>query len=134
MNEPRDKELLTGVAAADARFAERAKGQFDGSVDRLDAAALSRLNRARHAALDELRQPSSAGQWVRWMPATGIAAAVLITVMVMRGPRDIEFIVEPVAVTDFELLLDNESLEMLEDLEFYSWLDAADLETYGNVG
>ncbi|MCH7820422.1 MAG: hypothetical protein IIA07_00275 [Proteobacteria bacterium] len=134
MNEPRDKERLTGVVDADAKFAEQAKDQFDDSVDRLDAAALSRLNRARHEALDELRRPSSVGQWVRWMPATGIAAAVLVTVMVMRGPNSVDVIVEPVAVSDFELLLDNENLEMLEDLEFYSWLDSADLDTYGNVG
>ena len=36
--------------------------------------------------------------------------------------------------TDFDILLEGESLEMYEDLEFYSWIDEADLEVSGNVG
>ena len=40
------------------------------------------------------------------------------------------------AVTDMEILLTEDSLEMLEDLEFYSWMDldeeAGDLQGSGN--
>lgn len=125
MNEPRDTE-------ADEEFAELAKELFDDSVERLDAATLSRLNQGRHAALDILQGSRPAGTWGRWVPATGVAAAVLVTVMVMRGPDSVELPVG--SVTDFEILLEGDSLEMLEDLEFYSWLEASDLETNGNVG
>ena len=31
-------------------------------------------------------------------------------------------------MTDFEILLSEDSLEMLEDLEFYSWVGTADLD------
>ncbi len=41
---------------------------------------------------------------------------------------------EPITTTDFELLLEDDNLEMFEDLEFYSWLDTDDLEANGNVG
>jgi hypothetical protein len=50
----------------------------------------------------------------------------------MRGPDTVDL--PTASVTDFEILLEGESLEMLEDLEFYSWLEASDLEPNGNVG
>ena len=118
----------------DERLAASAKQTFDESVEAIDAATLSRLNRGRHRALEELQRAKSMHQWVRWAPATGIAAAALITVMVMRGPDDVVLPVAPVTASDFEILLDDEPLEMLEDLEFYSWIDSSDLTGSGDVG
>jgi len=118
----------------DEHAVDKAKKLFDESVDRLDAATLSRLNEGRHDALAELHDAGLARPWLRWVPATGIAAAALVTVMVMRGPSAIVAPEVPATVTDFEILMDEESLEMLEDLEFYSWMDPADLEGTGNVG
>ncbi len=117
MNEPREN---------------KAKELFDESVERLDAATLSRLNQVRHAALEAAQGSRSMGVWGRWVPAAGVAAAALVTVIVMRGPDAVEM--PSASVADFEILLEGESLEMLEDLEFYSWLEASDLETNGNVG
>lgn len=116
------------------QFANQAKELFDDSVARLDAVALSRLNQGRHQALAELQQTSRFGQWSRWVPATGLVAAAVVTVMVMRGP-----VIEgpdeaPVTASDFEMLLDEDGFEMFEDLEFYSLLDAVDSEPNGNVG
>ncbi len=113
-------------------FAAQAKSVFDASVERLDAAALSRLNQGRHAALEQLAGGRHRAAWVRWVPAGGIAAAALVSIIVMRGPELESMPVE--VVSDFEILLQGESLEMLEDLEFYSWMDAADLDAGGNVG
>ena len=110
----------------------KAKELFDDSVDRLDAATLSRLNQGRHAALEVLQGSRPMSVLGRWIPATGVAAAVLVAVMVMRGPNAVDLPI--VSVTDFEILLEGESLEMLENLEFYSWLEASDLEMNGNVG
>ncbi len=109
----------------DEDFSKKAKEAFDTSVDGLDAATLSRLNRSRHAALAELRRP--ARQWSRWMPATGVAAAVLVAVVVLQTPNGVDEV--PTAVTDMEILLGEDSIEMLEDLEFYSWIDAVDLDS-----
>lgn len=116
-------------------IAERAKTTFDASVERLDAATLSRLNKGRHAALRELdRQHWFAGRGLAWLPVTGVAAAALVALIVIRGPDDLDVAADVVTMSDFELLLEDESLEMLEDLEFYSWLDAEDFEASGNVG
>jgi hypothetical protein len=113
------------MKVTDEEFNNRAKRDFDASVEKLDAATLSRLNQARHAALAELQQPTR--QWSRWVPAAGVAAAALVAVMIAQNPVGVY---EPpsAAVADMEILLGEDSIEMLEELEFYSWLDVAELE------
>ena len=106
----------------DEQLAQAAKMEFDQSVDGLDAATVSRLNRGRQAALAAARRPVR--QWLRWIPATGVAAAVVLALVIQQGPGDVDVIAAPAA--DLEMLLSEESIEMLEDLEFYSWLDAED--------
>lgn len=125
MNEPNDK-------AANKQFEQRAKSLFDNSVEELDAATLSRLNQGRHAALEALHGGRPLAAWGRWLPLTGVAAAALVTVMLVRAPQTTTLPGD--AVADFEILLEGENLEMFEDLEFYSWLDAADLDVAGNAG
>ena len=109
----------------DKEFSKKAKAAFDSSVDELDAATLSRLNRSRHEALAELHKPTR--HVSNWMPATGVAAAVVVAVVVLQIP-DVDNDELPAAVSDMEILLGEDSIEMLEELEFYSWLDAADLD------
>jgi len=107
----------------DEQFAKDAKALFDASVDELDAASLSTLNQGRHRALEEARSPRR--DLLRWVPAAGVAAAVLIGVMVtLPGPGNID--VMPSAVADLEILLGEDSIEMFEELEFYSVLDVMD--------
>lgn len=113
-------------------FAAKARGVFDDSVERLDGAALSRLNQGRHAALEGLNNAEASAQWRRWVPAGGIAAVALVSVMVLRPPEVADIPGEVTA--DFEILLEGESLEMYQNLEFYSWIDEADPEASGNVG
>jgi len=108
---------------SDEQIAREAKALFDASVDELDAATLSTLNQGRHRALEEARSPR--GELLRWVPAAGVAAAVLVGVMVtLPGPGPVE--VMPSAVADMEILLGEDSLEMFEELEFYSVLDVMD--------
>jgi hypothetical protein len=115
-------------------LAVQAKALFDDSVERLDAATLSRLNQGRQKALEEVRAAGPAGQWARWVPAGGIAAAAVVAVVVWQG-----VVVEPSApaaasAADFEIMLSEDSLDMLEDLEFYSWMDTANLDPDSDVG
>jgi hypothetical protein len=124
MNKPRNDE----------QFAEQAKALFDNSVDNLDAAALSRLNKSRHAALEQLQLSPARSPWLVWVSATGIATAALVAAIIIRGPVEFETPIESPVASDFEILLEADSLEMLEELEFYSWLELAELEADGNVG
>ena len=106
----------------DEQLANEAKVAFDQSVDGLDAATLSRLNKARQKALAESRHPYR--DWLRWAPATAAVAAVVVVMTTLEGPGDVD--VTAVPATDLEILLSEESIEMIEDLEFYAWLDTDD--------
>lgn len=117
----------------DEQLARDAKQAFDQSVDGLDAATLSRLNRGRQAALAEGRRSAfSNRQWLRWVPATGVAAAVLLVLVMQQGPGDVDVIAAP--APDLEILLSEASIEMLEELEFYSWLDTEEFADDGDLG
>ena len=106
-------------------FEQRTKQLFDDSAGGLDAATRSRLNRARHRALEEL-QPSKV-RW-RWslVPAGGVAVAAALAVLVFVQPRPApEPGLQAAQIGDLEILFSEEDLQMLdEDIEFYGWLEA----------
>ena len=107
--------------SAESAFLESAKGHFDESVTGLDAETQSRLNRGRQAALAELN--TARPVWGQWVPAAGVAAAAVVAVVMWTGNPIPEEAAVPSVATDMEILLTEDSLEMLEDLEFYSWID-----------
>ena len=130
MNERND------VTAEDT-FSEKAKAAFDESVDNLDGETRSRLNRGRQAALAEIDTKRSA--WIQWAPAGGVAAAALLAVVLWTGNPAVDELASPAMAADIEILLTEDSLEMLEDLEFYSWIELSDetdeaMEPANNVG
>ncbi len=114
MNERKDK-------VTDEAFAAKAKQLFDESVENIDAHTRSRLNRGRQAALEQL----AAGRpvWVQWVPAAGVAAAAVFAVVLWTGNQPVDGLTPEATASDFEILLTEDSFEMLEDLEFYSWID-----------
>lgn len=117
----------------DDRFEAQAKELFDDSVERLDAATLSQLNQRRQAALAEASSADSSVQWGRWLPAAGVTAAAVVAVVMMQGtPTDVDLHSDE--ATDFELLLSDDNIDMIEELEFYDWLELAADESADNVG
>ena len=120
----------------DDKLVRQAKALFDESVDRLDGATLSKLNRARQRALEELDEGHSAGVRTWLLPAGGAAAALALALLVV-GTNDTDMTV-PAGVTtadsDFEMLIDENSLEMLEELEFYAWLELDEVDGAGHSG
>ena len=92
------------------------KKLFDESVESLDAPTLSKLNQGRHAALAELH--GRRALWHRWAPLAGVTAAVIVGLMLAIPQSSLE-----VPASDMDILLGEESIEMLEDLEFYAWID-----------
>jgi hypothetical protein len=106
---------------------QKARAVFDESVDSLDGQARSRLNRGRQAALAELDSGTvSLGRWTRWAPAAGAAVVAVVAVVLLHGSPDMDQFVNPEAAQldgDFELLIAEDSFDMLLELEFYSWVD-----------
>lgn len=118
----------TTVTPGDAEFAARVGQRLRDSADSLDAHTRSRLNQARQRALKWAPRPL----WHRHPVAAGAAtAAVAVVALLMWQPIENgpEVIAPPALdAPDLELLMTDESLDMLEDLEFYTWLAAAELD------
>lgn len=116
------------------RWLEAVREQLDTDAAGYDAATLSRLNRARQAALDAgLRAQKR--PWWHWslVAVASSAAAVLAVALTLRTPETDAPPVAPVAmeqseVDDLELLAAGEDLELIENLEFYAWLEQQSLD------
>ncbi len=116
-------------------FEERTKLLFDESVAALDGQTRSKLTQARYRALEELAERTSPAWSRSWLPAGAVAAVALLSLMLWQGQM------EPVtqggfdvaAVTDLELLLGEEELDMIEELEFYAWLEEQVELTSGEI-
>ena len=113
-----DRERRNG----DDPFAMKARAAFDQSVDSLDGATLSRLNQSRHRALEHGARRPQAVLNRHWMPAAGVAGAAAVVIGVWTFSQQPNEVL-PSAATDLEIILELDDFEMLEDLEFYSWVE-----------
>ena len=111
-NEPHESELE-----------HKARALFEDSVERLDARTRSRLTQARNRALDEMSK-GVVRRWI-WAPAGGIALAAIVAVVLSWGGLRSGADSGAVALEDIDIVADSENLEMLQDVEFYMWLDDA---------
>ena len=111
----------------------KAKALFDDSVRDLDAATLSRLNQSRQLALEKAAEESTTIKWKQWVPAAGVTAAAVFAVVLWTGNRPVDVLTPPSTVSDFEILLEGDDFEMLEDLDFYRWIELDD-SSASNVG
>jgi len=118
-----------------AEFERRTQALLRDSVDRVDGATRSRLAQARSKAL-EPRSGRSGWLDFRYLaPAGAMAAAALLTVLIV-APRDDS---NPVndsgggALYDLELLADADAYELTQeaDLEFIEWAAAMSEEKAG---
>lgn len=104
---------------------DRTKELFDESVGRIDGRTRSALTQARNTALAEAERKD----WRVWGPLAGVAAAAVF-IAVVFGP--IWTSLTPanenaMPIEDFDILADADNLELLENLEFYAWLDGEEL-------
>lgn len=100
------------------------KQSLDQQASELDTATLSALRQARAHALNVLE---SKQRWLKpntiWVGGLATAATLLIALLlVWPGENDISpEMVQGVA--DIDLLFDDDSIELYEDLDFYLWLE-----------
>ena len=105
----------------DDTFVRQLKTMLDDGNARLDARVRSRLTQARHAALAQA--DARPVFWLRqWAPAAGVAAAAVLAVLVWPTARREQPPDE--SASDLEIVLAGENLDLLEDLDFYEWVDA----------
>ena len=98
------------------RFIAAAKAALDQQAQQLDAPTIARLRAARRTALEARPR-----RFV-WLAAGGLTAAALSAALVailMFTPVT----APPVSgFEQFDLLSENDSLELYRDLDFYRWL------------
>ena len=125
-------------------FEKRTRELLEDSVQRVDGRIRSRLNQARHAALEEAsRRPSF---WRRFalMPAAGaIVAAVLVAfVLWPHSHTGVPLTAETgghAGMEDLDLLADSDALDLVSDEtdtgQFYEWaVDQADSNEANSTG
>lgn len=106
------------------RFLQEVKQALDASADELDDLTRARLRAARQRALDAAAGGKN-GSTLRWLlPAGGFAAATVATVVFLMLQAAPVEVVPPFSNGDMELLTSVDSLGLLENLEFYEWLEA----------
>lgn len=108
-------------------FEDRTRRAFDQSVEAMDAETLSRLNRARQAALAGGRRD---GLRAGWLPVASAAAVAVLAVALWPGQAPEAPVGGATVVAeeteDLEIVLQDDSLDMLAELEFYDWVDSAE--------
>jgi hypothetical protein len=107
------------------------KAMLEDSVTRIDGRIRSRLNQARHAAIEEAsRRPSIWKRFALMPAASGVAAAALVAFVLW--PHSHQLPGEPLTgeqrVEDLDLLADGEALDLVSDETdggaFYEWAAA----------
>lgn len=138
----RDEAARTSSPSDRQDWVLRSRALLEQSAQQLDGATLSRLNRARQAALDGLEPRRRERASLRWAGAVAVSIGVALVLwrglmpMIPTAPPRIEPLAQvvapaaasptPVATSDFELLADAEQYVLLQDLEFYAWLETAE--------
>jgi hypothetical protein len=126
-------------------FEQRARALLDESVQRVDGRIRSRLNQARHAAIEEAsRRPSLWRRFTLMPAASAVAAAVLVAfVLWPHSHSGDSLIVEGggrAGVEDLDLLADGDALDLVSEEttdtgQFYEWaVDQADSNEASSTG
>lgn len=102
----------------EARFVAALKRELDRGSEALDGMSIVRLRAARLRALDARPHPRA------WLLTGGLAAAGLAVALIAVLLLAPAVAPPPAGLDQFDLLSENDSLDLYEDLEFYRWLAA----------
>jgi hypothetical protein len=126
-------------------FEKRTRGLLEESVQRVDGRIRSRLNQARHAAIEEATR-SRPSLWRRFTltPAAGAVAAALLVAFVFwphshMGDTLTSESSGRTGVEDLDLIADSDALDLVSDEtdtgQFYEWaVDQADSNEGSSTG
>jgi hypothetical protein len=112
-------------------FESRARALLEDSVLRVDGRIRSRLNQARHAAVEEASRRRSSWRRFTLMPAaSAVAAAALVAFVLWPSSHPGDSLIAEgggrAAVEDLDLLADGDALDLVSDEttdtgQFYEW-------------
>lgn len=101
----------------EARFVATLKRELDRSTESMDGMTVIRLRAARLRALEAHSRPRA---WllVGGLAGTGVAAALVAILLMTPAAPPIT------GLEQFDMLSENDSIELYDNLEFYRWLAA----------
>lgn len=113
-------------------WVQQVREVLDEGAQSIAGSSASRLNQARQRALDlGLQRRRPRWLWPSFALATA-AALMLVLSLTLRAPELLPAAAPAVAADelsqDLDLLAGNEDLEMIENLEFYAWLEQQSLD------
>ena len=94
------------------------------ALDEIDEATSSKLHQIRRRAL---AKKASKRVSAYFLPAAAAAAACLVLALLVYIPENESNQNQNEMIDDLDLITTSESLDLLENLEFYEWLEAYDL-------
>ena len=111
---------------SDENLLTRWRSALDADVENLDARTVARLVQIRHQAMS--RRSARQSFRPRFAPAVAFATSALVLATLLRISDGSIPVFDADAIL-LEIVLAEDELELIEDLEFYRWLDAN-----GNAG
>jgi uncharacterized membrane protein len=114
----------------DDAWITRATALLDRSAEDLDAATLSRLNRARQAALAERHRVPRRWMWSAAL-AGGAAAVFAVAIGLHRRADTTGPVSTPLQAGDIDVLTNDDDVDLYENLDFYAWLGAQRKDSNG---
>ena len=104
---------------------------LDASVDRIDVKTRQKLNAARRNALTQQKQKVFlVSNWSKAIFATALSVFVAVLVVKTHNPfPQGQDVIEEENIEALDLIAAQDTLDMYEELEFYSWLVDEDVTT-----
>ena len=100
------------------------KSQLEQSTEALDASVQARLHEARRRALAGYKGSphSSYRRWPIWTSAVAATAVLSVSVLFWQQSGT-EAVLPELVAGDLELITNSEEFALLDELEFYQWLE-----------
>jgi hypothetical protein len=111
--------MTTDRDTAEERIVDAAQQHWQQDEQELDADTLRALRGIRHSAIEKLQRQSS---WSIWLPVSGAALAAALVATVVMWPQQAD-IAPDMQIADLDILAFETDLELLEELDFYLWLE-----------
>jgi len=112
------------MTAGNDDFERRAKSDLRRIVDETPPAILARIDAVTRDALEQGRQPRR--NLLPTLVPLGSVAALAVAVVAVFWPkpdRDVAGTAPPIPADDVAMLLNVDNLDLLEQMEFYLWVD-----------
>lgn len=109
----------------DQQFVKQVCENLDASLERIDAETRHKLITAREKALAQ-RQPIFTFNWSNAAFATAFTVALAILIVTTQLPFTTNNVLEEEGIEAMELMAAQDTLELYEELEFYTWLAEED--------